>query len=161
MLPAIYYRYCTGGRAPDYLWRAFQRIHETPLPLTTLNCVVIRVQLSVSVLSQVHGGVGSDYIKSIVFGGLDGIITTFSTIASVAGGGLAVESILTLGIANLIADGISMGLGDGLSSHAEAQYLGAQRTAQERVYDEDPSEARALVVEDMVSKVRITIRTTA
>lgn len=24
-----------------------------------------------------HGGSGSDYVKSIVFGGLDGIITTF------------------------------------------------------------------------------------
>ena len=42
-------------------------------------------------------------IKSIVFGGLDGIITTFSTIASVAGGGLTVESILTLGVGERVS----------------------------------------------------------
>jgi hypothetical protein len=30
-----------------------------------------------------HGGAGSDRIKSIVFGGLDGIITTFSIVAAV------------------------------------------------------------------------------
>ena len=72
--------------------------------------------------TELHGGVGSGNIKSIVFGGLDGIITTFSTIASVAGGSLPVHVIITLGFANLIADGIAMGLGDGLSSHAEMTF---------------------------------------
>jgi hypothetical protein len=33
-----------------------------------------------------HGGAGSDYVKSIVFGGLDGIITTFAVVASVRAG---------------------------------------------------------------------------
>ena len=45
-----------------------------------------------------------------------------------------------------------MGLGDGLSSQAEAQYLNAQRNAQERTYDEDPTESRSRVVDDMVAK---------
>jgi hypothetical protein len=54
-------------------------------------------------------------IKSVVFGGLDGIITTFSIVAAVAGASLSVEVVLLMGFANLIADGISMGLGDALS----------------------------------------------
>jgi len=32
-----------------------------------------------------HGGSSADYIKSVVFGGLDGIITTFAIVASVQG----------------------------------------------------------------------------
>lgn len=73
-----------------------------------------------------HGGIGSDYIKSIVFGGLDGAVTTFATIASVAGGSLPVTTVLVLGFANLIAEAISMGFGDGLSSKAEYDYLVAE-----------------------------------
>lgn len=64
-----------------------------------------------------------DNIKSIVFGGLDGVITTFSTIASVAGAALPIETVLVLGFANLIADGIAMGAGDFLSSKAEFDFL--------------------------------------
>lgn len=39
---------------------------------------------------------GSEYIKSIVFGGLDGIITTFAIVAAVAGAGLSVEVIIMM-----------------------------------------------------------------
>jgi hypothetical protein len=46
---------------------------------------------------ETHGGFGSENIKSIVFGGLDGIITTFSTIASSVGGNLSIETVITLG----------------------------------------------------------------
>ena len=56
---------------------------------------------------EVHGGVGSENIKSLIFGGVDGAITTFSTIASVAGGQMTVPAVLVLGFANLIA-GIAM-----------------------------------------------------
>ncbi len=52
------------------------------------------------------------YIKSIVYGGMDGIITTFAIVAGVAGASLASSIVLILGFANLIADGISMATGD-------------------------------------------------
>lgn len=51
------------------------------------------------------------------------MITTFSTIASVAGAALPIERVLVLGFANLIADGIAMGAGDFLSSKAEFDFL--------------------------------------
>ena len=73
-----------------------------------------------------HGGAGSDFVKSLVFGGLDGAITTFSIVASVAGGSLGIEAVLTLGFANLIADAISMGAGDYISSLAEYWYMQAE-----------------------------------
>jgi len=54
---------------------------------------------------------------------LDGIITTFAIVAAVAGAGLSENSVILLGVANLIADGISMGLGDYLSEIAEQNFV--------------------------------------
>eukprot|EP01024_Parvocaulis_polyphysoides_P019036 TRINITY_DN18524_c1_g1_i2.p1 TRINITY_DN18524_c1_g1~~TRINITY_DN18524_c1_g1_i2.p1 ORF type:complete len:205 (-),score=28.93 TRINITY_DN18524_c1_g1_i2:72-611(-) len=66
------------------------------------------------------------YVKSIVFGGLDGIITIFSMVAAVAGGGLAAGVVVIMGISNLLGDGLSMGLGDYLSSKAQLDYIKEQ-----------------------------------
>lgn len=64
----------------------------------------------------------STYIKEIVYGGNDGIITTFAVVAGFAGatGGEHVASlsfitVLLFGLANLFADAASMGLGEYLS----------------------------------------------
>ncbi|GLE09607.1 hypothetical protein PINS_up021335 [Pythium insidiosum] len=52
---------------------------------------------------------GSEHIKSAVYGGLDGIITTFATVTSVAGSGLPHSVILIIGLAHLVADGSPWG----------------------------------------------------
>ena len=65
-----------------------------------------------------------EFLKQIVYGGNDGIVTTFAIVAGFAGaqadgaaeiGALAV---LVFGLANLFADGVSMGLGEFLSLRA-------------------------------------------
>lgn len=60
-----------------------------------------------------------DILRAIVYGANDGIITTFAVVAGVSGAGLSANIILILGIANMIADGISMGLGDYLGERSE------------------------------------------
>jgi hypothetical protein len=67
-------------------------------------------------------GWSGEYVKSIVYGGLDAIVTSFALVASVSGGDLPAGAVLVLGFANLIADGISMGYGDFLSSTAERDF---------------------------------------
>jgi VIT1/CCC1 family predicted Fe2+/Mn2+ transporter len=67
------------------------------------------------------------YIKSLIYGGLDGIITTFAVVAGVAGAALSPGVVLILGIANLIADGLSMAIGDFLSTKAEMEFQQAER----------------------------------
>lgn len=52
-----------------------------------------------------------------VFGAIDGSITTFAIVAGVVGAGLSAGVVVVLGIANLLADGVSMGAG---------RYVGAQ-----------------------------------
>lgn len=69
-----------------------------------------------------HGGAGSQYIGDLVYGGLDGIITTFAVVSGVAGAQLGTPIILILGLANLFADGFSMATGAYLSSKSEQEY---------------------------------------
>lgn len=65
----------------------------------------------------------SDYVKSMVYGGLDGIITTFAVVAGVTGGSLDFQIVIVLGFSNLLADGLSMAVGDYLSSKSENEFI--------------------------------------
>jgi VIT1/CCC1 family predicted Fe2+/Mn2+ transporter len=59
------------------------------------------------------------YIRDLVYGANDGIITTFAVVAGVAGGALSPRAVLIVGTANLLADGLSMGVGNYLGIRAE------------------------------------------
>lgn len=61
------------------------------------------------------------YLKAIVYGANDGMVTTFAVVAGATGGKLPVLVVLVLGIANLVADGLSMGLGDFIGARSEAK----------------------------------------
>lgn len=49
------------------------------------------------------------HVSAIVYGGLDGIITTFAVVAGSVGGNVSNIVIIILGFSNLLADGFSMG----------------------------------------------------
>ncbi len=69
----------------------------------------------------------SDKVKSVVFGGLDGLITTFAVVASVAGANLPLQVVVLSGFAKLIGDGLAMGLGDCMSEAAEEDFIRGER----------------------------------
>src|SRR5262245_20840930 len=85
------------------------------------------------------------YIKSIIYGGLDGIVTTFAVVAGASGAALDPGIILILGCANLFADGCSMGFGDFMSSRAEHEYYEAEKTEAGKIYDQDSAHLYASV----------------
>ena len=64
-----------------------------------------------------------DYLGEFVYGGIDGLVTTFAVVAGSAGAELSISIILILGFANLIADGFSMSIGAYLASRSEHQKL--------------------------------------
>lgn len=68
---------------------------------------------------------GTIYLRDLVYGANDGIITTFAVIAGVAGARLSPAVVLVLGLANLLADGFSMGASSYLAVRSEAQALQA------------------------------------
>lgn len=59
------------------------------------------------------------YISEFVYGAVDGTVTTFAVVAASAGAGISSAVILILGVANLIADGFSMGSSAYLAASAE------------------------------------------
>ncbi|MFZ2719990.1 MAG: VIT1/CCC1 transporter family protein [Minisyncoccia bacterium] len=63
------------------------------------------------------------YIGSLVYGANDGIITTFAVVAGAAGAGFSSSIIIVLGVANLVADGFSMGASKYLSMRSEQEVV--------------------------------------
>mmetsp|Transcript_23159 Transcript_23159/g.34190 ORF Transcript_23159/g.34190 Transcript_23159/m.34190 type:complete len:279 (+) Transcript_23159:256-1092(+) len=66
-------------------------------------------------------------LKPMIFGGLDGILTSFAIVAGAAGGNLNSSVVLILGFSNIFADALSMGVGEFLSSKAENEWVLSER----------------------------------
>jgi VIT1/CCC1 family predicted Fe2+/Mn2+ transporter len=71
------------------------------------------------------------YLRDLVYGANDGIITTFAVVASVAGGALSGRAVLIVGAANLLADGLSMGVGNYLGIRSNESAREAQALPEE------------------------------
>jgi VIT1/CCC1 family predicted Fe2+/Mn2+ transporter len=77
----------------------------------------------------------ADYFKEVIYGGIDGIVTTFAVVAGFSGAALSNETttqlsflvVLLFGLANLFADGVSMGLGNFLAVKSEQDLYNAAR----------------------------------
>lgn len=79
-------------------------------------------------------GVARHYIRDLVYGANDGIITTFAVVAGVAGGSLSTVAVLVIGAANLAADGVAMGVGNLLAIRAHESALAADGRPEEETY---------------------------
>lgn len=71
------------------------------------------------------------YIRDLIYGANDGIITTFAVVAGVTGGALSPKAVLIVGTANLLADGLSMGVGNYLSIRSHEGARAAQDLPEE------------------------------
>jgi len=65
------------------------------------------------------------YLRDMVYGALDGVITTMAVVAGVSGANLGARVALILGVANLVGDGISMGASNYLGLKSELEQTGA------------------------------------
>ncbi|MBI4410363.1 MAG: VIT1/CCC1 transporter family protein [Gemmatimonadetes bacterium] len=68
-------------------------------------------------------GIFRHYLRDLIYGANDGLVTTFAVVAGVTGGDLSARVVLILGLSNLLADGFSMGASNYLSirSHEAAR----------------------------------------
>lgn len=74
-------------------------------------------------MHQTEGG----FLKPLIFGGLDGILTSFAIVAGAAGGSMPIPVVLVLGFSNIFADALAMGVGEFLSSKAENEWILSER----------------------------------
>ena len=82
--------------------------------------------MSLAVAGEEHEESGGR-LKAIIFGGLDGILTSFAIIAGAHGANLGPVPMLALGISNVLADALSMGAGEFLSSRSYNSYVLKER----------------------------------
>jgi VIT1/CCC1 family predicted Fe2+/Mn2+ transporter len=61
------------------------------------------------------------HLKDMVYGAVDGAVTTFAIVAGVEGAGLSSSVIIALGVANILADGFSMAAGNFAGTRAELE----------------------------------------
>lgn len=71
---------------------------------------------------QHHNAVG-EYIKSAVYGGLDGLCTTLIIAISSVGSNSGPKTVLALGIASMIGDGLGMAVADYLGTKSDDEYM--------------------------------------
>ncbi len=89
-----------------------------------------------------------EYIAEFVYGGIDGVITTFAVVAGSAGAELAVPIVLILGFANLIADGFAMSVGSYFSAKSENESYDKHKAVEyweiENLRDKEVEEIREI-----------------
>lgn len=87
----------------------------------------------------------STYLREIVYGGNDGIVTTFAVVAGFAGaqaqnvGNLPILVVLLFGFANLFADGVSMALGNFLSTRSNQDVYRVEKAKELREIRHNPA----------------------
>jgi VIT1/CCC1 family predicted Fe2+/Mn2+ transporter len=89
---------------------------------------------STHVEPQGLGAVARHYVRDLVYGANDGIITTFAVVAGAAGGALSPAVVLILGAANLAADGLSMGVGNYLAIRAHESAREVENLPEEEAF---------------------------
>ena len=91
-------------------------------------------------------------LRQIVYGGNDGIVTTFAIVAGFAGAGadgvlqIGGIAVILFGLANLFADATAMGLGEFLSSRSERDVYRATRRREIDLMQTHPDEEYGEVV---------------
>ncbi len=98
----------------------------------------------------------SEYLKEIVYGGTDGIVTTFAVVAGFTGAQsttvLPVYMVLLFGFANLFADGLSMGIGNFLSLRSEQDLYRKERDKEKNEIINNPEDEKAETIAILKSR---------
>jgi VIT1/CCC1 family predicted Fe2+/Mn2+ transporter len=83
-----------------------------------------------------------NYLGDFILGAVDGAVTTFAIVAGGAGAGLSNGVVLVLGLANVLADGLSMAAGNYLKARSDLQLLERFRRMEEMHIEQIPQGER-------------------
>lgn len=112
----------------------------------------IKADLAAHRASELHGSHLGPWIHDIVYGAHDGIVTTFAVIAGTVGAGLPTGVVVIIGMANLLADGVSMGAGAFLSLRSERDQYERLLKEELQEIEDDPEIEREEIREAYLAK---------
>ncbi len=84
------------------------------------------------IAKRLRHGPHVSYLRDLVYGGIDGTVTTFAVMAGVVGANLSSGIVIILGLANLLADGFSMAAANFTGTKAERDEYEQLRNMEER-----------------------------
>lgn len=82
------------------------------------------------------------YLRDFVFGAMDGTVTTFAIVAGAAGANFPNLVALIMGLANLVADGFSMAVGNYISTKSDMELIERARRREEMHIEQIPEGER-------------------
>mgnify|MGYP000026423290 CR=1 FL=1 len=102
----------------------------------------------------------TEYFKEVIYGGIDGIVTTFAVVAGFAGASLSNNEttqlsflvVMLFGLANLFADAASMGLGNFLSVRSEKDLYSVARDKERELLRSNPEHEKNETIRIMQEK---------
>ena len=83
-----------------------------------------------------HLGESRQYMRDIILGVNDGLVSTFLLVAGVVGGGLTATQVLLTGIAGAVAGMVSMGAGEYLATKSQEEVFDAEMKLEARHLNE-------------------------
>jgi VIT1/CCC1 family predicted Fe2+/Mn2+ transporter len=90
-----------------------------------------------------HRDVSGGWLRPIVFGAVDGLVTNASLIAGVGGGGVSAHAVVLTGVAALVAGAFSMGTGEYVSVTNQNDLVHAEVDLERRMHAQFPAAEQA------------------
>ncbi len=85
-----------------------------------------------AIADRISTGPSASYLRDWIYGGIDGLVTTFAIVAGAVGADMPSRVILILGLAKLIADALSMAAANYTGTKAEHEEYQKIREMEER-----------------------------
>ena len=105
-----------------------------------------------AIRARLTAGTRPNYLRDFVYGGIDGAVTTFAIVAGVVGASLSAHIVIILGLANLLADGLSMAASNYSGTKTEVDELERLRAMEYRHISIDPEGEREEIRQIMALK---------
>lgn len=105
-----------------------------------------------AIARRLKAATSHSYLGDFILGAVDGAVTTFAIVAGAAGAKLENDVVLILGLANVLADGLSMAAGNFLRAKADRQLLDQFRSIEEQHIDAIPEGEREEVRQIFAAK---------
>ena len=102
--------------------------------------------------ARINSPAGRGHLRDMIYGAIDGSVTTLAIVAGVAGAGLSPFVIVALGLANVLADGFSMAAGNYSATKAELDEIKRLRAVEARHIRDNPEGERREVREILRAK---------